>query len=206
MRASRPPIAPDAKLRCLSFKMPKGAGKKWIAEITFNSQECQHLMSLNRCMYVCLLKDHVDQTMGTHTPLGWLAFLATQGSFTAVSHQMNKEQEFKKPILQCLLTIGLTVFASVDLQCQQGKGDPSPEHLPSAGGRTVHPSQPSLMVRQRQHLHESGDPWLSYARWRVCMDKADTWIVPMNEWNTLRLIGRWLCELTSKYSEAYVWL
>ncbi|KAF0022109.1 hypothetical protein F2P81_025638, partial [Scophthalmus maximus] len=48
-------------------------------------------------------------------------------------------------------------------QCQQGKGDPSPERLPGAGGRPVHPGQPSLLVQQWQHLHESGDSWLSYA-------------------------------------------
>lgn len=62
------------------------------------------------------------------------------------------------------LFIWLTVFGSVDLQRQQGKRDPSPERLQDTSGRSVYPGQPSLLVQQRKHLYEGGDPWLSFAR------------------------------------------
>lgn len=39
-----------------------------------------------------------------------------------------------------LITILMNVFASVDLHWQQGKGNPSPEHLPSPSARQIHPS------------------------------------------------------------------
>lgn len=75
------------------------------------------------------------------------------------------------------------MFASVDLQWQQRKGNSGPEHLPSASGCPIHPSQPSLLVLQRQYLHEGGDPWLSNARWWVCMEKEDKLIICAAEKN-----------------------
>ena len=91
-----------------------------------------------------------------------LAFCATFASFqlvikSSLTNKMKrwkaskvrcvfKKKKKKKHVLQCLFTIWLTVFASVDLQCQRGERDPSPEHLPDPAGCPIHPGQPSVLV------------------------------------------------------------